>query len=109
MKVDLFSLFWSAFLLIALLAMMLSTTAEAHDGHVHKAPWQACETKQLSNACSYENGNGDLFRGSCQLFTGTLMCVRNQPIVKAGAEVESNCSLFGWVLPKTFCRSADSQ
>ena len=109
MKVDLFSLVWSAFLLIALSAMVLSTTADAHDGHVHKAPWQACETKQLSNACSYENGNGDLFRGSCQLFTGTLMCVRNQPIVKAGTETKSSCRLLGWVLPQKFCGSADSK
>lgn len=89
--------------------VLLSVTAYAHNGHIHEAPWHACEAKQLSNACAYKNGEGDLFKGSCQSFSGSLMCVRNQPIIKAGSTIESSCSLLGWVLPKVLCKSANSK
>lgn len=70
--------------------MMLlgSFFANAHDSHTHSAPWQACESKQKSAQCSYTNGENDLFKGSCQLFSETLMCVRNQPIIHADAQVK---------------------
>lgn len=63
--------------------------ANAHDSHTHSAPWQACESKQKSAQCSYSNGENDLFKGSCQLFSETLMCVRNQPIIHADAQAKS--------------------
>ena len=37
--------------------------------------------KQIKDACSYTNGDKDLFKGSCQLFNEALMCVRNEPII----------------------------
>jgi hypothetical protein len=58
-------------------------TASAHDSHTHTAPWEACEEKKKSEQCSFTNGDGDLFKGSCQLFSEALMCVRNQPIIHA--------------------------
>ncbi|MBU2869654.1 hypothetical protein [Colwellia sp. E2M01] len=70
-------------LIIFLAGIVINFTAFAHDSHTHSAPWQACETKNKAAQCSYENGNGDLFRGSCQVFSESLMCVRNQPIVYA--------------------------
>ncbi|MGB2740859.1 MAG: hypothetical protein WBC60_09950 [Cognaticolwellia sp.] len=62
-------------------AIFGSYAASAHDSHTHSAPWQACENKQKSAQCSFTNGDDDLFKGSCQVFTDTLMCVRNQPII----------------------------
>ena len=72
-----------------LVTMVLTTlfssvfSVSAHDSHTHTAPWEACEEKNKSEQCSYTNGDGDLFRGSCQLFSESLMCVRNQPIISA--------------------------
>jgi hypothetical protein len=57
------------------------STVNAHESHTHTALWQACEDKQKAEICSYTNGDGDLFKGTCQLFSETLMCVRNQPII----------------------------
>jgi len=57
------------------------TTANAHDSHTHEAPWQACAQKQIKEECEYTNGSKDLFKGSCQLFNKSLMCVRNEPIL----------------------------
>ena len=67
-------------LVIAALYLM---PAMAHDSHTHEAPWQACEQKKKAQQCSYNNGAGDLFKGTCQSFKKHLMCVRNQPIVYA--------------------------
>ena len=55
----------------------------AHAGHSHKAPWDACKDKQKESICSYQNGEHDLFQGTCQYFSDSLMCVRNKPIIKA--------------------------
>lgn len=70
--------------LIALsLTLFTFLTAHAHESHTHKAPWQACKTKKLTQQCEFENGKKDLHKGTCQLFSGSLMCVRNQPIIHA--------------------------
>jgi hypothetical protein len=70
-------------LFTVVLIMMCSSilSANAHDSHTHKAPWKACEVKTKMDQCSYTNGEGDLFKGTCQLFSKVLMCVRNQPII----------------------------
>lgn len=69
---------------VVLTVIFLSTfTVSAHDSHTHTAPWQACEDKKKSEQCAYKNGDDDLFKGSCQLFSEVLMCVRNQPIIHA--------------------------
>lgn len=57
--------------------------ANAHDSNSHKAPWKACENKFKTEQCSYTNGDRDLFKGTCQTFSDVLMCVRNQPIIRA--------------------------
>lgn len=76
-------------LMIMTLVMFLSISlANAHDSHSHQAPWQACADKQKSQDCSYKNGAGDLFKGSCQLFSEALLCVRNKPIIYAIKPVE---------------------
>ncbi|WP_426359847.1 hypothetical protein ACPUVO_06375 [Pseudocolwellia sp. HL-MZ19] len=72
-----------AFTFFVLLAGISS--ANAHDSHTHQAPWQACADKQIKEACSYTNGDEDLFKGSCQLFNEALMCVRNEPIIHVKA------------------------
>lgn len=54
-----------------------------HDSHTHKAPWVACEEKNKAAECSYKNGTGDFFKGSCQSFQEILMCVRSEPIIYA--------------------------
>lgn len=72
-----------------LVALVLTTvflsafTVSAHDSHTHTAPWQACEDKEKSEQCAYKNGDDDLFKGTCQVFSEVLMCVRNQPIIHA--------------------------
>jgi hypothetical protein len=55
----------------------------AHNAALSDQPVLACEIKTLKDKCSYTNKSGDLYRGSCQSFNDTLMCVRNLPIIKA--------------------------
>lgn len=76
--------------IILLLISSFSLSIFAHEGHIHKAPWEACEKKQKEDNCSYVNGDNDLFRGSCQYFSNKLMCVRNKPIIKATNTVTKN-------------------
>lgn len=59
-----------------------SLTVNAHE-LIHEAPWDACESAEKSQECSYSNEEGDLYRGTCQIFSEALMCVRNQPILYA--------------------------
>lgn len=68
--------------LVLILFSACSLTVNAHD-LIHEAPWNACESAQKSQECAYTNGEGDLYRGTCQLFSEALMCVRNQPILYA--------------------------
>lgn len=69
--------------LISFNIFIIAPTVFAHDSHSHSAPWLACEDKQKSEKCSYSNGSGDVFKGSCQAFSESLMCVRNEPIIHA--------------------------
>ena len=68
---------------LILFIISLNFTLYAHEGHGHKAQWEACDKKQKEDTCSYTNGEHDLFQGTCQYFNEALMCVRNKPIVKA--------------------------
>jgi hypothetical protein len=72
---------YSRFVFSLLTILSCTSSASAHDSHTHQAPWQACAEKQIKDACSYTNGDKDLFKGSCQLFNEALMCVRNEPII----------------------------
>lgn len=69
--------------LIALGIITLGSSLMAHSGHRHDAPWEACSDLKKEDNCSYHDANKDLFKGSCQLFNTHLMCVRNQPIIRA--------------------------
>ncbi|CAA6820900.1 MAG: Unknown protein [uncultured Sulfurovum sp.] len=76
--------FYNAKVNVLVLSLFLGlSSVSAHEGHSHKAPWEACEKVKKADECSYTNGIGDLFQGTCQVFTKALMCVRNKPIVKA--------------------------
>ncbi|QDE31892.1 hypothetical protein [Shewanella polaris] len=69
----------------AVLGVLCSTClpALAHEEHVFKAPWNACADAVKTQQCAYTNVNGDLFKGTCRVFSEALMCVRNQPIITA--------------------------
>jgi hypothetical protein len=59
--------------------------AFAHKGHTgDAAPWHACEAQPVGASCSFSPPSGDLHRGTCRQIQGSMMCVRNQPIVPAG-------------------------
>lgn len=57
----------------------------AHSGHTHKAPWEACFDAKKDQTCEYKNADKDIFKGTCQVFSERLMCVRNSPIIKANS------------------------
>jgi hypothetical protein len=65
-------------------------SVSAHSGHINEKAVEACTEKARSEACQYNGGHDDLYIGSCQYMSTTLMCVRNQPIQKIeSTEVES--------------------
>lgn len=68
--------------LAGLAVLLLSTPVVIAHGVHNEAPWTACSAQERNASCSYSDGHGDLYRGSCQLFSDKLMCVRNQPIVR---------------------------
>ena len=57
--------------------------ASAHAGHGPSAPWDLCAEAALGDRCAWENAEGDLYRGSCRSMSGALVCVRDQPILRA--------------------------
>ncbi len=71
----------------------LSPLVLAHDGHSDRAPWEVCAQQVLSDGCSWENGAHELYRGSCREVGGSLLCVRNQPVVSAPVAPSGR---FGW-------------
>ena len=70
----------SLFMLIAILALLTTSYAQAHSGPLNEIAIKACAAKERSQACQYEGGHNDLYIGSCQYMSSTLMCVRSQPI-----------------------------
>lgn len=38
----------------------------------------------MGASCSFTVASGDLHRGTCRQIQGSMMCVRNQPVVAAG-------------------------
>ncbi len=71
---------------------VVSPALLAHEGNLSSAPWDACADKQQNNVCSFTNAHEDLFQGTCQSMSDSLYCVRNQPIVRSDAEIESGDS-----------------
>lgn len=72
-----------------LAAVAFSQTLMAHTADVNKVAWQACDAKAASEPCSFENAANDVYRGTCQLMSDSMMCVRNQPIEKSTAAISS--------------------
>ena len=74
MKIDLTRL------AVVSLSLCFTSLSFAHSGHVHKAPLIACQSLSKGESCRYMVGKDKVYKGTCQLFEETLMCVRNQPI-----------------------------
>jgi len=73
------------FSVLILTTVVFSQSLLAHTANINKVAWQACDAKDVSQACAFENANGDVYRGSCLLMSDSLMCVRSQAIEKAAA------------------------
>lgn len=62
----------------------LPQTAAAHSTIINNQAWQVCEARERSDACEYTDNHENIYRGTCQLMSEKLLCVRNQPIVEGG-------------------------
>ncbi len=63
-------------------ALLWVGAAHAHQGNLRQEPWQACAELPLDAACSFENIDGDVFRGTCRGEAAPYLCVRSQPILR---------------------------
>lgn len=71
---------------LVLLLIIGSTPVFAHEGAIgNEVMWRACEDRSLNDRCAFRNADHDTYRGSCQSMAGHLVCVRNQPVERAGA------------------------
>lgn len=69
--------------LFTVVTLLFTTTlVQAHSGPLSEIAVKACDIKSRSQSCQYEDGHQNLYIGSCQYMSETLMCVRNQPIQK---------------------------
>jgi len=48
--------------------------------------WQVCEDCARSNSCEYTDNHENIYRGTRQVMSDKLLCVRNQPIDKADTD-----------------------
>jgi hypothetical protein len=62
--------------------------ASAHASIINNKAWQVCENHMKSDSCEYTDNHEDIYRGTCQLMSEKLLCVRNQPIEKADPDAE---------------------
>ena len=60
--------------------------AHAHSSLINNKAWQVCENQEKSDACGYTDNLEDIYRGTCQLMSEKLLCVRNQPIVNGNSD-----------------------
>lgn len=77
------SVYLSAFkhlVLVNIASLAILTSVYAHQDSTSGLAWEACEDKAKSTACKYRGAHNELYKGSCQIMSGHLMCVRNQPI-----------------------------
>ncbi len=68
-------------LLSCITFVMFAADASAHQGHVHAHAQQACVDLKRSQQCEYSPNGKQVYKGTCQLLSQQMMCVRNQPIV----------------------------
>jgi len=59
--------------------------AAAHAGHTDRQPWDVCAAQTLGADCRWTGADHAERIGTCREIGGALMCVRNRPIVHAGA------------------------
>ena len=77
-------------LLWGFLSLSAIPLAQAHQGGFgNQVMWQACSEKAIGDACSFENLDRDVYRGTCQSMASALACVRNQPIVYAAGSAHA--------------------
>ncbi|ASJ73021.1 hypothetical protein IMCC3135_14680 [Granulosicoccus antarcticus IMCC3135] len=58
----------------------------AHSSIINNKAWEVCEKQVRSDSCEYTDNHEDIYRGTCQLMSEKLLCVRNQPIVKGNPD-----------------------
>lgn len=75
-------------LLLSFALLSPTHNALAHSGSSTSAAWKACDNKVKSESCEYKGFHGDRYIGTCQYMSAYMMCVRNQPIIKAKPKIE---------------------
>ena len=65
------------------LSFWLPQIASAHASILNNEARLVCENSMRSDSCEYTNNHEDIYRGTCQMMSDKLLCVRNQPIEKA--------------------------
>ena len=58
----------------------------AHSAIINNEAWLVCENQTRSDACEFTDNHDSIYRGTCQLMSEKLLCVRNQPIEKADSD-----------------------
>lgn len=80
--------------LLIIFALVIRPAA-AHAGHGPTLAWEVCAGSALGDTCSWRNDRHDLYRGSCRSMSDALVCVRNQPIVRADQAADSRSTTAG--------------
>jgi|GEM_PF-2251320 len=75
--------------LLCSVLLFCAVTSHAHDAHHNSVPWDVCKNKKISETCAFKNSDHDEFKGTCQAVSEQLICVRNQPIIKAKKQLDS--------------------
>lgn len=70
-------------ILASVILAFVAPNVLAHAVNVQSVALQACKARKLSEQCSFKSSVGDVYRGTCQKTSGTLICVRNQPIERS--------------------------
>lgn len=78
--------------LLCVTALLLSTSSavQAHSGTPNNAAWEACDGKPKSAYCQYTGFHDDIYKGTCQQMSESMLCVRNQPIEKPKGQAEKH-------------------
>jgi hypothetical protein len=69
--------------IIPTILLCVALTADAHEGHTDRAPWDACATSALGATCGWETAHHEQHQGTCRQIGGAQMCVRNKPVLRA--------------------------
>lgn len=87
--------------LAATLLVAGAGSAKAHDGSLgNEVMWEACDTRQIDEPCTFLNDVHDTYRGTCQQMADDLVCVRNQPIEYASTQIHEHEAAAATPVPK---------